>query len=68
MLLYSFYPTRNLKEASLKPSRVKLKTYSGEWITAKGELMVNVKIKGRVHHKLPLIVVDSSGPPLLGRD
>ena len=29
---------------------------------------MDVEIKGRVHQKLPLIVVDSPGPPLLGRD
>ena len=29
---------------------------------------MDVEIKGRVHHKLPLIVVDSPGPPLLGWD
>ena len=59
---------RSFNHLALKPSRVKLKTYSGERITPKGELTVDVKIKGRIYQKLPLIVVDSPGPPLLGRD
>ena len=59
---------RSFKHLTLKPSRAKLRTYSGEQITPKGELTVDVEIKGIVHHKLPLIVVDSPGPPLLGRD
>ena len=29
---------------------------------------MDVKIKGRIYQKLPLIVVDSPGPPLLGLD
>eukprot|EP00731_Ephydatia_muelleri_P018903 Em0011g943a len=59
---------RSFNHLALKPSRVKLKTYSGEQITPKGELTVDVKIKGRIYQKLPLIVVYSPGPPLLGRD
>ena len=59
---------RSFNHLALKPSRVKLKTYSGERITPKGELTVDVKIKGRIYHKLPMIVVDSPGPPLLGRE
>ena len=56
---------RSFNHLALKPSRVKLKTYSGERITPKGELTMDAKIKGRIY---PLIVVDSPGPPLLGRD
>ena len=59
---------RSFSHLALKPSRVKLKTYSGERITPKGELTVDVKIKGRIYYQLPLIVVDSPGPPLLGQE
>ena len=59
---------RSFNHLALKPSWVILKTYLGELITPKGELTVDVKIKGRIYHKLPMIVVDSPGSPLLGRD
>ena len=48
---------RSFNHLALKPSRVKLKTYSGERITPKGELTVGGKIKGRIYHMLPVSLV-----------
>ena len=51
----------------LKPTDAKLRTYTGEELTLKGRLTVRV-VYGQQEATLPLLVVDGSGPSLLGRD
>ena len=60
--------------ASLPPSvklqktSVVLRTYTGEQIPVKGSICVDV-VYGQQHHKnLKLLVVQGSGPSLMGRD
>ena len=50
---------------SLKPSKARLSTYSGQAITSKGEIDVIVTY-GDQQATLPLIVVASTGPSLFG--
>ena len=52
---------------ALKPSRVRLKGYSGNEVKVKGECTVIVSSQG-TELSLPLIVVDTVGPNLLGLD
>lgn len=54
-------------EASLKPSAVLLKTYTGEPMLVVGvmEVQVNYELQS---HKLPLLVVAGKGPSLIGHD
>ena len=54
-------------DAQLHPSRVLLKTYTGEPLRLKGEMSVRVEYQGQQHH-LPLTVVEGDGPTLFGRD
>ena len=56
----------NSKEA-LKPSQIKLKTYTGQQIQVHGSKMVQVQY-GKQAKRLPLVVVNGSRPTLLGRD
>ena len=51
----------------MKPSATRLTTYSGQPITAVGEVDVAVSYKSQ-QASLPLIVVAGSGPSLLGRN
>ena len=44
-----------------------LKTYTGEKITPKGEMKCNVRFKGQ-EKELTLLVVETPGPALFGRD
>ena len=53
--------------ANLKPSTKKLQTYTGDSVPVLGECVVNVGYEGQ-NVKLPLLVVDGKGPPLLGRN
>ena len=52
---------------TLQESNVKLKTYTGAVIPVQGVLEVTVAYKDQ-SHKLSLVVVEGSGPSLLGRD
>lgn len=58
---------RHFKDVQLRKTDVILKTYSGEKLSPKGMLQVQVQY-GEKTHKLPLYVVDGNGPPLFGRD
>ena len=51
----------------LEPCSVKLKTYSGEQLPVMGQAAVNVQYGGQAQ-RLPLIVVEGSGPWLFGRN
>ncbi len=55
------------KVPACSPSRVKLRTYSGESLEVLGQLTVNVCYKNQ-QQRLPLVVVQGNGPSLLGRD
>ena len=55
------------KKPQLIPCSSQLKTYTGEQIKVKGAISVNVRYKGQ-NHQLSLVVVNGSGPSLLGRD
>lgn len=51
----------------LTRSALKLNSYTGDLITVLGTVMVNVELKRKSVH-LPLLVVESHGTSLLGRD
>ena len=63
----SLYNKELRDTAPLKSSRVILRTYTGEIIPVLGELTVQVEY-GSQKMKLPLLVVKSEGPALLGRN
>ena len=52
----------------LEPTNVVLHTYTGEPIPVRGVLSVSVKYGGRSYPGLKLIVIQGSGPCLMGRD
>ena len=52
---------------TLKPSTVKLTTYTGESITVKGTIDVHVTYREQ-ESRLKLLIVAGSGPSLMGRD
>jgi len=54
-------------KAPLQPSTTKLRTYSGEPLAVVGQREVEIK-HGEQSAKLPLLVVQSEGPSLLGRN
>ena len=51
----------------LKPTGVRLRTYTGEPLKVKGEAQVTVAYRNQVA-TLPLLVVEGSGPSLFGRN
>ena len=51
----------------LKPTKTKLRTYSGESLQVLGEREVEVRY-GKQVERLGLLVVKGSGPNLMGRD
>ncbi|RUS85038.1 hypothetical protein EGW08_007222 [Elysia chlorotica] len=52
---------------ALKPSKAILTTFTGETLTVYGQFQPIIRYQDQ-HHSLPLLVVDGTGPPLLGRD
>ena len=54
-------------EKILRPTTMKLKTYSGSPLTVLGQLQVQVKYQDQAAN-LPIIVIAGDGPSLLGRD
>ena len=46
---------------------MQLRTYTGENLKPKGQIMVNIK-KGVICTRVPLVIMESGGPPLLGRN
>ena len=57
-----------LTSTELHPSSTVLKTYTGEQIAVKGVLKVDVEYGQQRCAQLNLLVVQGSGPCLLGRD
>ncbi|XP_039518223.1 uncharacterized protein K02A2.6-like [Pimephales promelas] len=57
---------KTLKHVYLKPSKIVLKTYTGEPVTIKGVMDVEVELNGQ-SATLPLYVVKGKYPALLGR-
>ena len=51
----------------LSPTNIRLRTYTGEGLKVKGSALVTVQCNGQ-HEDLNLLVVEGSGPSLLGRD
>ena len=60
---HELWPGRNLDSTD-----VRLQSYSKEPIPVVGCCYVNLRYKGQSVEKVPLIVVEGSGPSLLGRD
>ena len=59
---------RNLfPTATFQPTRIKLRTYTGEPMPVLGELTVDITYQQN-HFTLPLIVVEGNGPSLFGRN
>ena len=58
---------RILPRIKLQPSKMKLKTYSGEKMAVVGEVPVEVQYAEQTE-LLSFVVVAQEGPPLLGRD
>ena len=59
----AFFP-----EVPLQQSRVNLRTYTGEQIEVKGEILVDVQYGQQAAEQLPLVVVKGEGPSLFGRN
>ena len=57
-----------LPSSELQPTNVVLKTYTGELIPVKGMLSVTVKYGQQTFRNLKLLVVQGSGPSLMGQD
>ena len=57
-----------LSSSELQPTDAVLKTYTGEQIPVKGVLKVDVEYGQQRFSQLSLLVVQGSGPCLLGRD
>jgi len=56
---------KTLKHVYLKPSKIVLKTYTGEPVTVKGVMDVEVELNGQ-SATLPLYLVKGKYPALLG--
>ena len=56
-----------LSHLPVKKAETQLRTYTREVITPKGQVAVQVEENNHTH-TLPLLVVDGSGPPLLGHN
>ena len=57
-----------LPSAEPQPFNVVLKTYTGEQIPVKGVLSVTVRYGQQSYSNLKLLIVQGSGPSLMGRD
>ena len=67
MSIISEQTQRNLfPNVTLQPSRIKLRTYTGEPIPVLGEMTVDVTYRQN-HYTLALFVVEGNGPTLFGR-
>ena len=60
--------TALLQTTNLEPTTVVLRTYTGEQIPVRGVLPVSVGYGGKTYPHLKLLVVQGSGPCLMGRD
>lgn len=54
------------KKLEMKPAHVKLRTYTGELVKVLGTVDIVVKYEGQ-ENELSTLVVEGSGPSLLGR-
>ena len=66
LLPFSVYQEK-FRHILLQKASTRLRTYTGEKISPKGEVVVKVQKNGE-YARLPLIVVDGRRPPLLGRN
>ena len=66
LLPFSMYQEK-FRHIPLQKASTRLRTYTGEKISPRGEVVVKVQKNGE-YARLPLIVVDGRGPPLLGRN
>ena len=66
LLPYDVYQEK-FRSIPLERTRIQLRTYTGEKVKPKGQIRVNVK-KGTICTRLPLVVMEGRGPPLLGRN
>ena len=57
-----------LPSATLQPTTTVLRTYTGEIIPAKGTILVNVQYAGEQYQNLKFLIVNGSGPSLMGCD
>ena len=51
----------------LRPTGMLLRTFSGERLVVKGEVMIDVSFRGS-SYRLPLVVLEGTGPLLFGRN
>ena len=66
LLPYQVYQ-ENFAHLPLDKTQVRLKTYTGEHVLPRGLIKVEVR-KGTESARLPLLVVNGTGPPLFGRN
>ena len=66
LLPYQVYQ-ENFAHLPLDKTQVRLKTYTGEHVLSRGLIKVEVR-KGTESARLPLLVVNGTGPPLFGRN
>ena len=57
---------KHFKREQLSPTKISLRTYTGEQITPVGKLKVNVKLHGQ-NKKLDLYIINGGNTPLFGR-
>ena len=55
---------KSLNKIPLETTGIVLKTYTGERLEIRGQVMVNVTYQGQETKQLPLLVVEGSGPSL----
>ena len=59
---------QSLNKIPLETTSMVLKTYTGELLKIRGQVMVKVTYQGQEVNHLPLLVVEGSGPSLFGRN
>ena len=59
--------SQQLRKVALKPTTIRLRTYSGQQLVVLGTLKVHVRYEAQ-RAALSVLVVEGSGPSLLGRD
>ena len=57
---------QSLNKIPLETTSMVLKTYTGEMLKIRGQVMVKVTYQGQEVDQLPLLVVEGSGPSLFG--
>ena len=59
---------QSLNKIPLEATGMILKTYTGERLKIRGQVMVNVTYQGQAAKQLPLLVVEGSRPSLFGQN